>query len=69
MKKSQRFEMSLNEAIQVLHEVHGQQYSWLKAWGLSTIRSAIRIVLNRKSASKEDIELAYGIKEKLSRKW
>jgi len=35
--------MKLTDAQQVIQEVSGKQYSWLKAWGLSIIREAIRL--------------------------
>ena len=61
--------MKLIEALEILHEVNGKGYSWLKAWGLSTIRAAIRTVLNRKSATINDKQLAENVQTKLSRRY
>ena len=61
--------MTLTEAQSVIRQVSGKQYPWLKAWGLSTIREAIRTIYARKSATDADVELAEDIERKLHRKW
>jgi hypothetical protein len=61
--------MKLAEAQQVLREVDGKTYDWLKAWGVSTIREAIRTVEDRVSATDADRELAGNISTKLARRW
>lgn len=61
--------MRLEESRSVLREVDGKGYSWLKQWGLSTVREAIRTVRSRVSATKADLLLAEQIKTKLDRKW
>jgi len=61
--------MTLYLARQVLHEVDGKSYTWLQAWGLSTIREALRVVGRRKSATDADREIAESIQTRLSRKW
>lgn len=61
--------MRLEEAQNTIRQVHGKGYSWLKAWGLSTIREAIRTIYNRKSSTSADIELAEDVERKLYRKW
>ena len=61
--------MTLIEAQAVLQEVSGKQYSWLKSWGLSTIREAIRTVNARKASTDADMERAENIERKISREW
>ena len=46
--------MRLQEAREILHEVDDRDYRWMKQWGLSTIREAIRTVRWRKSSTKDD---------------
>jgi len=61
--------MKLVEAQQIIREVQGKSYSWLKAWGLSWIREAVRTIEARKSATDADRELAGDVKRKLWREW
>ena len=61
--------MKLMEAREIILEVHGKSYSWLLNWGISTIRMAIYTILDRKTATKADVELARGVEDKLNRKW
>ena len=61
--------MKLAEAQEVIREVDGKQYDWLKAWGLGWIREAIRTIRDRKSATDADREIAEGIKRKIWRGW
>jgi len=61
--------MKLEEANQIIHEVHGRNYSWLKEWGLGTIKEAIRTIEARKSATAVDKQLAESVKNKLSAAW
>ena len=61
--------MTLVEARSVIGEVSGKSYTWLQAWGLSTIREAIRTIYDRKSATAADLERAEDIERKLYRKW
>ncbi len=58
--------MRLTQAIAVLDEVEGKNYSWLKAWGLSTIREAIRTALSRVSATDAQRQLAENVSMKLT---
>ena len=46
--------MRLVDANQILHEVDDRDYNWMKQWGLSLIREAIRTVRWRKTATKDD---------------
>lgn len=59
--------MRLEEAQKVLGEVDGSSYSYLKDWGLSTVREAIRTVWDRKSATKEDRNRADSLLEHIHR--
>ena len=61
--------MKLKEAQSIIREVQGKSYTWLEAWGLSTIKEAIRVIYNRKSSTDADIEYAEGIERKLYREW
>ena len=61
--------MKLSEAQEIVRQAQGHSYSWLKAWGLSYIREAIRTIYNRKSATKADLEYAEELDRKIRRKW
>lgn len=50
--------MKLTDARSYLRQVDGQSYSYMKAWGLSIIKEAIRTIYNRKSATDSDIAMA-----------
>lgn len=58
--------MKLEDAQSVLREVHAKPYAWLVAWGLSTIREAIRTAEARKSATAADKERANDVRRKIS---
>lgn len=47
--------MKLEEAREIMRETRGNSYSYLKNWGLSTIKEAIRTVRDRKAATKDDL--------------
>ena len=61
--------MKLADAQSIIREVEGKQYTWLKAWGISTIKEAISTIKDRLLATIEDKEIAEGIEIKLDRKW
>ena len=61
--------MRLDEAQQIIREVQGKGYSWLKSWGLSLIKEAIRTIEDRKSATDTDREYAEDVKRKIWREW
>lgn len=61
--------MRLEDAQDLIREVSGRQYSWLKSWGLSTAKEAVRTIENRVSATDADREHAAGVKAVLWRKW
>ena len=51
--------MRMVDANNILKEVHGRDYYYLKEWGLSTIKEAIYTVRNRMKATLDDyIEIA-----------
>ena len=60
--------MTLTEATKILKGVDGRDYGFLKDWGISTIREAIRTTRNRKS-TKEENERATQIEWVISRKY
>lgn len=61
--------MRLEDAQSTIREVHGKSYTWLKAWGLGTVREAIRTIYDRKSATDADIELAEDVERRIYRRW
>lgn len=61
--------MKLVDAQSTIREVHTKGYSWLKAYGLSTVREAIRTIRDRKAATYEDKEIAYDVERKLYERW
>lgn len=61
--------MKLAEAQEILEEVQGRSYSWLRSWGLSFVSTAVRTVENRKSATDADRERAADVKRKMWRRW
>lgn len=61
--------MRLIEARSIIHQVSGNTYPWLKAWGMSLIKAAVYTIENRVSATDEDRELAEGVNRKILRKW
>ena len=50
--------MKLEEARSIMWEVDQRSYWYLEAWGLGTIREAIRTIWDRKSATDADREKA-----------
>jgi hypothetical protein len=58
-------EMKLKQAEEIINETWGKSYEYWQQWGLSTIREAVRTVLDRKTASKEIKELAEEMKYKI----
>lgn len=61
--------MKLAEAREIIHQVHGKPFSWLRAWGLGWIREAIRTIESRQRATDGDRELASDVKRRLMREW
>ena len=61
--------MRLDEAQSIIHEVSGKSYWWLEAWGLGTIKAAIRTIENRVSATDIDREYAADVKAQVWRKY
>jgi len=59
--------MKLVDAQSTIREVQGKSFSWLKAWGLGTIKEAIRTIENRISATDADREYASDVKTKIWR--
>jgi len=50
--------MILKEAQAIVREVNDKSYWYIKEWGLSIIKEAIRTIRNRKSSTKVDLEYA-----------
>ena len=50
--------MKIVDARWTLTEVRDRDYQWLKFWGLSTIKEAIRTIRDRKSATTQDLQRA-----------
>jgi hypothetical protein len=61
--------MRLTDAQSIVREVHTKNYSWLKAYGISTVREAVYTIQNRKSATPDDREIAGDIVRKLYERW
>ena len=61
--------MKLIEAQEIVRQVSGKGYPWLRAWGLGYIGEAVRTVESRQSATDADRELAFDIRRKLERRW
>ena len=59
--------MRLKDAQQIIREVDGKSLWWLKEWGLSTVRKAIRTVEDRVSATDEDLCIVERIKARIWR--
>jgi hypothetical protein len=59
--------MKLVDAQSVVREVSGKSFSWLKAWGLGTIKEAIRTIEDRVSSTHADREYASDVKTKIWR--
>jgi len=57
--------MRLADAQEIIREVHGKSYSWLREWGLGTIKEAIRTIENRVSATDADRELTADVKREV----
>ena len=57
--------MKLSDANNILISEGCRDFSYLKEWGLSTIREAIKTVYNRKSSTKEDLERAEMVEAKI----
>ena len=61
--------MKLIEAQEIVRQVSGKGYTWLRSWGLGYIGEAVRTVESRQSATDADRELAFDIRRKLERRW
>ena len=61
--------MKLVEVREILKEVDGKSYTYLRAWGLSLIKESIRTIRNRRSSTKADIQLAENVSTKIMRQW
>lgn len=62
--------MKLEEAQSIIRQVNGKSYTWLRAWGLSTIRSAIRVIYhNHNRTTSGDFELAEDLERVIYRGW
>lgn len=59
--------MKLVDAQSIIRQVQGRSFSWLKSWGLGTIKEAIRTIENRVSATNADREYASEVKTKIWR--
>ena len=59
--------MKLADAQSIIRQVHGKGFSWLKSWGMGTVREAIRTIEDRSSATDNDRELASCVKTKIWR--
>ena len=46
--------MKLADARWVINQIEGKSYNYMKSWGMSTIREAIRTIQNRQSSTKDD---------------
>lgn len=46
--------MKLIDARWVINQVDGKGYRYMKSWGMSTIREAIRTIQNRQSSTNDD---------------
>lgn len=46
--------MKLKDAQGFVRELEGKSYWYLKEWGISTVKEAIRTIWNRKGASRLD---------------
>jgi hypothetical protein len=61
--------MKLTDAQSTIREVHTKNYAWLKAYGISTVREAVRTIQDRKSATQADREIASDVERKLYERW
>ncbi len=59
--------MKLVDAQSTIRQVQGKSFSWLKSWGLGTIKEAIRTIEDRVSATDADREYASDVKTKIWR--
>lgn len=59
--------MKLVDAQSIIREVSGKSFSWLKQWGMGTVKEAIRTIEDRVSATEADREYAEDIKRKVWR--
>ena len=50
--------MRLQEAQEIVHELDGKPYRYLKQWGLSLAREAVRTIRYRKTATRYDKAVA-----------
>jgi len=50
--------MTLNEAQKIIREVNDKSYWYLKEWGLSIVKEAIRTIRSRKSSTEIDLDYA-----------
>jgi len=57
--------MRLKEAQAIIREVEGRSYWYLKEWGLSIIKEAIRTIRSRKGSTKTDLEYAEEVSLKI----
>ena len=46
--------MKLIDARLVINQVEGKSYRYIKSWGISTVREAIRTIYNRRSSTADD---------------
>ena len=46
--------MKLVDARWVINQVEGKDYNYMRLWGISTIREAIRTIYNRRSSTADD---------------
>ncbi len=60
--------MTKIEAVKILNQIHGKQYSYIKDWGLSTVKEAVRTLQNR-ILNENQRQLLEDIEVKLYRKW
>lgn len=57
--------MKLVEAQKIIRQVDGKSYSYLKEWGISTVKEALRTILDRVSSTQADVEIAQAIRYKI----
>lgn len=58
--------VKLTEAQSVIREVRDHSYWWMKEWGLSIIKEAIRTIRDRQSATDTDLEHAESVSYKIA---
>ncbi len=50
--------MRLQDAQEIVHELEGKSYHYLKQWGLPLAREAVRTIRDRKTAPRYDKAMA-----------